>query len=82
MVKINYYYGKAREDVEKWLAEINQIIKTNNMIVERKITVVAAYLRDIAANWYKVNKNNIIQYADEVEGSFIKWIKVRFISDV
>ena len=71
-VKANYFYGKAEKDVEKWLAEIDQMIKTNNVAMRRRVTVAATHLRDITANWYEANKENIAQYADRVAGSFIK----------
>jgi len=50
IVKANYYYNKVGKDIEEWLAEINQIIKANNVAVERRIAVVAAYLRNIAVD--------------------------------
>ncbi len=47
--KANYYYGKAGEDVEEWLAEIDRMIEANNVADGRRVAVVAAYLRDAAA---------------------------------
>ncbi len=47
--KANYFYGKVGEDVEKWLAEIDQMIEANNVADERRVAVAAAHLRDIAA---------------------------------
>jgi len=31
MVKANYFYGKAGEDVEEWLAKIDRMIEINNV---------------------------------------------------
>ncbi len=59
IAKANYYYSKVEENIKKWLAKIIQIIKANNITVERRMTVTIAYLRDIAINWYKVDKANI-----------------------
>ncbi len=47
--KANYYYSKAEEDVEEWLAEIDRMIEANNVADERRVAVAAAYLRDVAA---------------------------------
>jgi len=47
-VKSNYFYNKAGEDVEKWLAKIDRILEVNNVINGRKVIVAAAHLRDTA----------------------------------
>src|SRR6266498_1329654 len=48
-VKANYYYGKAGEDIEEWLAELDRMIEANNVADGRKVIVAAAHLRDAAA---------------------------------
>ncbi len=80
--KANFFYSKAGEDVEEWLAKINWIIETNNVTLGRRVVIVAAYLRNTAADWYEADKANITQYADRNVMSFIKQIKVKFTSDV
>src|SRR6266540_4024260 len=80
--KANYFYDKAEEDVEEWLAEIDQMIEVNNVADGRRVAVAAAYLRDVAAEWYEADKANITQYTDNNAGSFIRRIRVRFTSDV
>src|SRR6266545_2217787 len=80
--KANYYYGKAGEDVEKWLAEINRMIEANNVADERRVAVAAAHLRDAAAEWYETDKVNITWYTDNNVRSFIRRIRARFTSDV
>ena len=47
--KANYYYGKAGEDVEEWLAEIDRMIEANNVADRRRVAVTAAHLRDAVA---------------------------------
>src|SRR6266542_1290764 len=51
--KANYYYGKAGEDIEEWLAELDRMIEANNVADGRKVAVAAAHLRDAAAEWYE-----------------------------
>src|SRR6266511_291305 len=49
MAKANYYYGKAGEDIEEWLAELDRMIEANNIADGRRVAVAAAHLRDAAA---------------------------------
>ena len=79
--KANYFYGKAGEDVEEWLAEIDRMIETNNVADGRRVVVAAVHLRDAAVKWYETDKANIIWYTDNNAGSFIRWIRARFTSD-
>ena len=59
IAKANYFYGKAGEDIKEWLAKIDQMIEVNNMDAERRVVVAAAYLRNVAADWYETDKENI-----------------------
>ena len=52
------------------------MIEANNVVIERRVAVAAAHLKNVAADWYKADKANIVQYADENTGSFIRQIKV------
>src|SRR6266498_2156101 len=79
--KANYYYGKAGEAIEEWLAELDRMIEANNVVDGRKVAVAAAHLRDAAAEWYEADKANINRYMDNNAGSFIRRIKARFTSD-
>ena len=75
MVKSNYFYDKAGEDVEEWLVKIDCMLEANNVANRRKITVVVAHLRDAAADWFEADKVNINQYTNNNARSFIRWIK-------
>ena len=79
--KANYYYGKAEEDVEKWLAKIDRMIEANNVADGKRVVVAAAHLRDAAAEWYETDKANITRYTDNNAGSFIRRIRAQFTSD-
>ncbi len=72
IVKANYYYGKAGEDVEEWLAEIDQMIEANNVADGRRVAVTATHLRDTAVEWYETDKANITRYTDNNARSFIR----------
>ena len=74
--KANYFYGKAEEDVEEWLAEIDRMIEANNVADGRRVAVVAAYLKDTIAEWYEMDKANINRYTDNNVRSFIRQIRV------
>src|SRR6266540_4272424 len=73
--KANYYYGKAGEDIEEWLAELDRMIEANNIADGRKVAVAAAHLRDAAAEWYETDKVNINRYTDNNARSFIRRIR-------
>ncbi len=72
MAKANYFYGKAGEDIEEWLAEIDQMIEANNVADERRVAVAAVHLRDAAAEWYETDKVNINWYTNNNARSFIR----------
>src|SRR6266542_3054049 len=72
IAKANYYYDKAGEDVEEWLAEIDRMIEANNVADGRRVAVAAAYLKDVAVEWYELDKANIIRYTDNNARSFIR----------
>ena len=61
---------------------MDRMLAANNVIDGRRIVVTAAHLRDAVAGWYKADKVNINWYIDNNAGSFIRQIKVRFISDI
>ena len=48
------------------------MIEANNVAVRRRVTVVAAHLRNAAADWYEADKANIAQYADKNTANFIR----------
>ena len=81
IVKANYFYDKVGENIKEWLAKIDQMIEANNVIMRIRVVVTAAYLRNIATNWYEADKTNINQYLNKNNISFISQIKVWFTSD-
>ncbi len=50
IAKSNYFYDKAEENVEEWLAKIDRMLEANNVVDGRKVAVAAVYLRDAAAD--------------------------------
>ena len=58
------------------------MIEANNVADGKRVAVAAAHLRDAAAEWYEADKVNINRYIDNNAESFIRRIRVRFISDV
>ena len=79
--KANYYYGKARKNIEEWLVKINRMIEANNVINGRRVAVAAAHLRDVIIEWYEADKANINWYTDNNARNFIRRIRVQFTSD-
>ncbi len=50
IAKSNYFYSKAREDIEEWLAKIDQMLEANNVANGRRVAVATTYLRDVIAD--------------------------------
>ncbi|CAG8834644.1 25090_t:CDS:2, partial [Racocetra persica] len=50
---------------QKELELFEQAAETNNRNKERKIAIAAGYLNDLAADWYRENKNKIKHWNEE-----------------
>ncbi len=48
------------------------MIEANNIFMKKRVVIAAAHLRNIAADWYKIDKANIIQYVDRNVMNFIR----------
>src|SRR5215471_10571196 len=60
IAKVELFYGKDDKDPVEWLQNFNKAAATNNWATDkRKITIAASYLRDAAADWYKIIKDTI-----------------------
>jgi len=57
--KLSEYHGKSREDIMAWCEEVDRIAIANNWRDARIHTIVAAYLRGAAADYYEEEKTNI-----------------------
>ncbi len=57
--KLSEYYGKSGEDVMAWCEEVERVAIANNWGAARIYTIVAAYLKGVAADYYKEERANI-----------------------
>ncbi|RIB30630.1 hypothetical protein C2G38_2152082 [Gigaspora rosea] len=61
LVKVKYFYGTDDKDPFEWLDDFEKVAKANNWTEERRVKIASGYLKEIAAEWYKENKE-VIKY--------------------
>src|SRR6266542_4251527 len=57
--RLSEYHGKSGEDVMAWCEEVDRVASANNWKDARVHTIVAAYLRGAAADYYEEQRVNI-----------------------
>src|SRR6266498_2816627 len=57
--KLSKYHGKSGEDVMAWCEEVDRVANANNWKDARVHTIIAAYLRGAAADYYEEQRVNI-----------------------
>jgi len=57
--RLSEYHGKSGEDVMAWCEEVDRVAAANNWRDARIHTIVAAYLRGAAADYYEEERVNI-----------------------
>ena len=61
-VKLSEYHGKNGEDVMAWYEEVDRVVTANNWRATQIHTIVAAYLRGAAADFYEEKSANITEW--------------------
>ncbi len=62
-VKLSEYHGKSREDVIVWYEEVKRVAIANNWKDTQVYTIIAAYLKEAAADYYEEESANITGWA-------------------
>ena len=57
--KLSEYHGRSEEDIMAWYKEVDKVTTANNWRDTRIHTIVAAYLRGVAVDYYEEQKVNI-----------------------
>ena len=57
--KLSEFHGKSRENVIEWCEEVKRVAIVNNWKDICIYTIVAAYLREAAANYYEKMKGTV-----------------------
>ena len=57
--KLSEYHGKSGEDVTVWYEEVDRVVRANNWRDARVHTIIAAYLRGAAADYYEKQRVNV-----------------------
>src|SRR6266540_6007669 len=80
--KLSEYYGKSEEDVMAWYEKVERIATANNWRDTRIHTIIAAYLKRAAADYYEEESANITGWAGGNAANNLKdLLIVRFASD-
>jgi len=58
--KLSEYYGKSEEDVMAWCEKVERVATANNWRNARIHTIIAAYLKGAAVDYYEEESANII----------------------
>jgi len=80
--KLSEYHGKSRENVMAWCEEVERVATANNWGAARIYTIVAAYLRGAAADYYEEKRVNVNGWAEGNAANNLKDLLIaRFTSD-
>ncbi len=60
--KLSEYHGKSEEDVIAWCEKVKRVAMINNWRATRIYTIIAAYLKEAAADYYKEESINITRW--------------------
>ncbi|CAG8794318.1 14195_t:CDS:2 [Gigaspora margarita] len=64
-VKVRSFSENVDNNTIEWFDDFERAAEANNWLEERKLKIAVRYLKEIAAEWYKDNKVNIIGWKDE-----------------
>src|SRR6266498_1209965 len=80
--KLSEYHGRSGEDVIAWCEEVDRVATSNNWRDARIHTIIAAYLRGAAADYYEEEKTNINGWLGGNAANNLRDLLVdRFVSD-
>src|SRR6266540_6725744 len=80
--KLSEYHGKSGEDVMAWYEEVDRVTTANNWRDAQIHTIVAAYLRGAAADYYEEQRININGWTGGNAANNLKDLLIeRFASD-
>ncbi len=80
--RLSEYHGKSGEDVMAWCEEVDRVASANNWRDARIHTIVAAYLRGAAADYYEEQRININGWTGGNAANNLKDLLIeRFASD-
>jgi len=63
--RLSEFHEKSKEDIMAWCKKVDRIATTNNWRVGRIYTIVAAYLKGAATDYYKEESENMTDWSGE-----------------
>src|SRR6266545_211921 len=80
--RLSEYHGKSGEDVMAWCEEVDRVASANNWRDARVHTIIAAYLRGAAVDYYEEQRTNINGWTGGNAANNLKDLLIeRFASD-
>ena len=61
--RLSEYYGKSGKDVIEWTKKVRRVAIANNWRAAQIHMIIAAYLREVAADYYEEESVNITGWA-------------------
>ena len=86
-VKLSEYHGKSRKDVMAWCEEVERVAMANNWRDIWIYTIVTAYLRGVAADYFEEERVNINGWAggnaaNNLKDLLIAWFVLDSAKDI
>ena len=80
--KLSEYHEKSRKDVMVWCEEVDRVAMANNWRDTRVHTIIAAYLRGAAVDYYEEQRVNINDWTGGNAANNLRDLLIeRFASD-
>ena len=81
-IRLSEFHSKSKKDVTEWTEEIRRVATVNNWRATRIYTIIAAYLKDTAADYFKEVRGNVQQWDGGNAANNLKDLLIaQFVSD-
>src|SRR5205085_2364228 len=81
IAKFNEFGGTNEEDVNEWIADLDRKFPANGILDADRVSVVAAKLVGIAAEWYDgLTGKDALTYDEDNDTGLLKKLRKRFLS--
>ncbi len=85
--KLSEFHEKSGEDVMAWCEEVDRVAVANNWRAGWIHTIVAAYLKGVAADYYEEEVGNITSWigenaANNLKNFLVIWFALKSIKDI
>ncbi len=80
--QLSEFYGKSEEDIMAWCEKVDRVATANNWRAGWIYTIVAAYLKEAATDYYEEESGNVTGWSGENVANNLKDLLIaRFVSE-